>query len=137
MIKIEFDLPENSKLNTNIKEILKTVISDKQLKEIENKGGKIQINIILKKSKRKAKKKIEPKITKNIVKELAEIKDYPDKILRRLDEFNKVDLLQICRYINQPIRTKAKTIEIKNEIVRYFQSEKIWKGISGNKNNNE
>ncbi len=137
MIKIEFDVPEHSQLNPNIKAILKTFISDMQLKEIENKGGKIQISIILKKTKRISKKKIEPKVTQDIVDELAEIKDYPDKILRRLDEFNKADLLQISRYINQPIRTKAKTDEIKNEILRYFQSEKIWKGISGNKNDNE
>ncbi len=129
MIKFEFELAKNSELNKNIKEIL--FLSDEQIAEIEKKGGKIQVNIILNKIKRKPKKKIKPKVRPEIVNELSKLKNSTETLLTKLDEFNKVDLLEICKFINQPIRSNAKTNEIKNEIIRYFQSEKIWQGISG------
>jgi len=134
MIKIEFDLYKGSELNPNIKAILESFLTTKQIEEIEKKGGKCKISIILNKIDRKQKNKIETKVTENIVNDLAEFKNSPEKLLSKLEEFNKTDLLQICRFINQPIRSNAKINEIKNEIVRYFQSEKIWQGISGNKN---
>lgn len=134
MIKIEFDLSKGSELNPNIKSILESFLTTKQIEEIEEKGGKCKINIILNKIDRKQKKKKESKVNENIVNDLAKFKNSPEKLLSKLEEFNKTDLLQICRFINQPIRSNAKINEIKNEIVRYFQSEKIWQGISGNKN---
>jgi len=134
MIKIEFDLSKVSELNPNIKSILESFLTTKQIEEIEEKGGKCKINIILNKIDRKQKKKKESKVNENIVNDLAKFKNSPEKLLSKLEEFNKTDLLQICRFINQPIRSNAKINEIKNEIVRYFQSEKIWQGISGNKN---
>ncbi len=134
MIKIEFDLSKGSTLNPNIKSILETFLTNKQIEEIEEKGGKIQIRVILNKANRKPRNKKESKLNKSIVNELTRLKDSPEKLLSKLEEFNKTDLLQICRFIDQPIRSNAKTNEIKNEIVRYFQSEKIWKSISGSNN---
>ena len=133
MIKIEFNFSKGSKLHHNIKSILETFLTNKQIEEIQQKGGKLQINIFLNKD-RKQKKKLESKINEDILNELSKLKNSPKKLLEKLDRFSKTDLLQICRLINQPIRSNAKINEIKNEILRYFQSEKIWQGISGNKN---
>jgi len=133
MIKIEFDIAKDSELNPNVKIILKTFLTDKQINEIEEKGGKIKISIELNKKNRKLKNKKESNLNENIVSELAKLKDSPEKLHNKLDGFSKIDLLQICQFMGQPIRSNAKINEIKSEIVRYFQSEKIWKGISGNK----
>ncbi|MCG8604500.1 hypothetical protein MJD09_05800 [bacterium] len=66
-----------------------------------------------------------------LLNELDNLKHSTNEFLARLKDLNKADLLKLSKMLNQPIRSNAKVDEIKNELLRSFRSEEIWKGNIG------
>ncbi|MFQ5822413.1 MAG: hypothetical protein ACE5I5_20755 [Candidatus Heimdallarchaeota archaeon] len=131
MPKRDFEHTRDGQLDEAIKSILLKFFDHKIIEELECNGGRISISIKTNRSGRRKKSRKKSLITDTLISELDNLKHSSEQFLSRLEEFNKADLLKLSRMLNQPIRSSAKVDEIKNEILRSFRSEDIWKGISG------
>jgi hypothetical protein len=119
-------------VSNEVKEILSQYFSEKDILKLERLGGKIQISITapyVSAKQRKASRNIT--VDRTFIEGLKQHKDDNEKLHSILINLSVKKMKELCKLINQPIRSNANANEIRSEIVRYFQSENIWQSISG------
>ena len=102
------------------------------IEKLEKFGGRIQVSITAPYTDRTIQ-------DKTIIIDSSYIQALIDKPLlvkERLFILTKEQIMEVCRYLKFPISTKSTIKEIRNELIKYLNSEKAWRSISGLKGEN-
>jgi len=98
------------------------------IQRLELHGGRILISITDPYS-RKNKQNI--KVNNQSLEKIEKVKDSRDRLQEMLADLTVKQLRQLCGLIDLQVKSSASAYEIRTELVNYFQSEYLWRGISG------
>jgi hypothetical protein len=132
--KYEFIHEAGTPVSNRLKQILLQYFSEEDVQKLERLGGKVQFSITapyISPEKRRASKAIN--VDSEYIKLLKEMKNDPDKLLDNLKNLTVKQLRELCKLVDQPVRSSATASEIRIELVRNFQSQEIWNRISAKK----
>jgi len=102
-----------------------------EVSKLEQAGGVVSVTIKFTKPERLNKDSSKSiQIDEHFLKRLEEIKSSTTELQNNLDELTEKQLRQICQLISLPVRSSARTAEIKAELIRFLQDEDIWNRIS-------
>jgi len=127
MPKYEIFHKAGEPVSPEIQYIIEKYFTNKEIKKLERLGGRILISVT---APYKKKPKGDLVIDKTFIEKLKSSQSNTDKIKNLLDQLPVKKLRELCRILEQPVRSNAVAEEIKRELIRNLQSEEYWQRIS-------
>jgi hypothetical protein len=128
--KYEIVHPEGKLLDADIKNNLLKYFKNPDIQRLERLGGRILISVTAPYVNRKQKGKNDIVIDNNFVNELDKSKASTKEINSILNKLTISQLRKLSNLMGQPVRSNAKAIEIRAELIKTLQAEDIWQRIS-------
>lgn len=117
-------------VSDQIKWIIDKYFDPKEVEKLERLGGRILISIAAP-YKRKMKKEIA--IDEEFITNLRSHRRDTATLKTLLDELSIKQLRTVCQTMEHPLKSNAKSEEIKRELIRSMQAEDFWSSISQSK----
>lgn len=132
MPKYELFHKAGEPISSELKHLVGKYFSENEKKKLERLGGRILISISAP-YKTKTEEAIE--INDEFVNKLKSIQSETVELKKILDKLPVKQLRELCKKLDQPVRSNAVAEEIKRELIRNVQSEEYWQRISNETHN--
>lgn len=130
MPKQEISHRAGHRLEEKLRQFLGQFFSDSDLERVERLGGRITISMAVSDTQRR-KKGEHVVIDEALVKELQTLRNSPDDFHARLRRLTVSELQRLSALVGHPNRPAATAAEMRAALLRYFQSDDVWRGIAG------
>lgn len=131
MPKHEIIHPAGQRLSPDIKENLLKFFNNSDLHKLELLGGRISISVTAPYVDKKRRDKTRELIDINFVDKINNTKNDLNKLEDILNNLTIKELKKLCILIGYPVKSNAKSSEIKSELMKNFFAEDFWNRISG------
>lgn len=130
MPKHEVDHPAGRRLDEALRGFLATYFQEPDIERIERLGGRVTISLAVS-ARAKRRKGEEIVIDSALIKQLESLRTAPDEFRDVLRHLTVGELQKLSKAVGHPARPGTLAAELRAQLLRHFQAEDVWRGISG------
>ena len=123
--------PPGHQLTQQTRKMLSKHFSELQIRKLERLGGRITISITAPYAQRNSRRETGVVINEAFLDNVNAVKHSRERLQDILNQLTVRQLRQLGELIRQPLRSSATAGEIRSALIRNFESEALWNGISG------
>lgn len=127
MPKSEILHRSGTRLGSDLRQVLLQYFDKDEIEKLERLGGRVLISI----AAPYAGKAGEIELDEEFLKQLAQASDSPDTLFELLSHLTKKQMMELGDKIGIPLRKSGNAGDMRQDLIRFLQSEHIWDRIIG------